>query len=113
MIKKFSVAILAVWVACALAVNTNYIGSGTTKISLVYSYSEFGGGDVYFTIENPIPECSKGYWFRNSDPGFEANMSMVLSAYHAKSPVVIYGLPDEPWSGTSQTACRLYAISYR
>ncbi len=108
--------LLVFFVGCAggvSAINTNNIGSGSTTVSAVYSYSEFGGGDVYFTINDPIAECSKGYWFRKTDPGFEANLSMLLAAYHASSTVVIYGLPDEPWSGTSPTACRLYAISYR
>ena len=91
----------------------SYIGSLETKINAVISYSEFGDGDVIFTIENPIPECSHGYWLKKVDPGFQANLSMVIAAYQAKNPVVIYGIPEEIWPGSSGKACHLYNIKYK
>jgi len=62
-----------------------YLGSPETKISSIASYSQYGNGDVTFTIENPIPECSNGYWLKKEDPGFQANLSMVIAAYQANN----------------------------
>ncbi|QUJ69864.1 hypothetical protein KDD30_16970 (plasmid) [Photobacterium sp. GJ3] len=98
----------------ANAVNMNYVGSGVSTIKILHSYSEYGGGDVYFTLTEPeTTACPNGYWLRKTDPGFEANLSMAIAAYHAKSSIEAYGLSDEIWSGSNGKYCRLYAISYR
>ncbi|MEZ9526794.1 hypothetical protein [Enterovibrio norvegicus] len=111
--RSLCLGLLAAVSFSSLAINSDYVGSSTSTIVIVNSYSEYGGGDVYFTLASPADECPNGYWMRKTDPGFQANLSMVIAAYQAKSSVRIYGLPDEMWSGTSGKACRLYAISYR
>lgn len=35
---------------------------------------------------------------------------MVLSAYHARSSVWVYGYPDQIWLGSGSKYCRLYAL---
>ncbi|GAB6263551.1 hypothetical protein [Photobacterium sp. R1] len=95
------------------AANQNYVGSSVTTIKEMHSYSEVGGGDVVFKLASPESSCPGGYWLRKTDPGFQANLSMVIAAYQAKTSVVSYGLPDEIWSGSEGKYCRLYAISYR
>ncbi|WP_330960985.1 hypothetical protein [Photobacterium sp. 53610] len=95
------------------AVNQNYIGSTVSTIKEVTSYSEYGDGDVVFKLASPEATCPSGYWLRKTDPGFQANLSMVIAAYQAKTSVMAFGLPDEIWSGSKGKYCRMYAISYR
>ncbi|MEI8594388.1 hypothetical protein [Photobacterium sp. Hal280] len=109
-------AILMVFVSIkSYAFDVNYVGSGASTIKMIHSYSEYGGGDVIFRLaESETTSCPSGYWLRKTDPGFDANLSMLIAAFHAKSRVVVYGLPDEIWPG-SQTGkyCHLYAINYQ
>lgn len=85
-------------------------GTILTKITEIGSYSEFGGGDVYIKVQNPSSHCD-AYWIRPSDPGFQSNLSMALSAFHAKSNVKVFGLRDELWNGsTGVKFCRVYGL---
>jgi hypothetical protein len=88
-------------------------GSPITNIAEIYSYSEYGGGDVVFSLKNPSANCDKGYWLKKSDPGFNANLSMLIAAYHAKTNVIVYGHINEIWDGSTGKYCHLYAINYR
>lgn len=87
--------------------------SPITKVVLVGSYNALGGGDVYFQLQEPTANCPAGYWMTKSDPGFSSNMAAVISAYHAKSSVTIFGMPNQTWSGTAARACKLYLIQLR
>ncbi len=87
-----------------------YVPSETTRITRVDVYAEYGGGDVAFAVANPLPQCNGGFWFKKTDPGFQATLSTLLSAYHARSTVRIYALPDQIWPGSGANYCRLYSI---
>ncbi|ARC91955.1 hypothetical protein B6A42_07415 [Vibrio coralliilyticus] len=91
---------------------SDYVGSELTSISSVTSYNQYGLGDVIFQIKNPISQCPDGYWITKADPGFQANLSMLIAAFQAKSKVRIYGLPSQKWAGSSGTFCKLYSMSY-
>lgn len=89
-----------------------YITAPVSTVTRVGSYNQFGNGDVTFSIANPIQECSDGYWFTKSDPGFQANLSMVIAAHQTKTPVIVTALPEQMWSGSSSGKfCKLYVIS--
>jgi hypothetical protein len=88
-----------------------YNATGLTRISQVVTYSEYGAGDVTFSVANPIPECNSGYWLRKSDPGFQATLNTVLSAFHARSTVMVFGLPNELWSGSAGKYCRVHGLA--
>jgi hypothetical protein len=93
--------------------SASYIGTiATTNIVSVSSYNQYGTGDVVFKVANPIAECSDGYWLAKSDVGFQANLAMIISAYQIKNPVLIYGLPDQLWSGSSGKYCKLYSVEF-
>lgn len=70
--------------------------SPVSTISRFISYSQFGDGDVVFRIKNSTVGCF-GYWMNKADPGFEANLSMALAAFHSKSSVKIQGHEDQKW----------------
>ncbi|MBW8184275.1 hypothetical protein K0625_11360 [Shewanella sp. NR704-98] len=82
-----------------------------TTINRLISYNQYGGGDVIFTVNNPTSGCY-GYWIAKSDAGFEANLSMILAAYHSKAEVRVNGLNDQRWNGSSNFWCKLYAIEH-
>ena len=91
------------------AIATEY--SYQSKITMVQSYPEYGEGDVIFKINNPATIC-KGYWLSPSTPGFNANLSLVLSAYHSTADVRIWGHEEasNKWPGSTTHLCKLYSI---
>ncbi len=101
-----SLLLLAPILAQAALVNT-----ANTKIKTIGSFTQYNGGDVYFAVETSIFDCEYGFWLNKSDPGFSANMALLLSAYHTKAPVVVYGHSEQLWSGSSGRYCKLYSIA--
>lgn len=94
-------------------VYANSVASTETKIKYISSYNQHRGGDVIFVIEQTPTACASGYWLTKDDPGFNANFTMLISAYHAKNKVIIYGSSDQLWPGSSGKFCKLNSISYR
>lgn len=87
--------------------------SSQSKINKLYSYSEYGGGDVIVKLSGNGPSCLAGYWLKKTDPGFQANLSILLAAYHANKDIVVTGHTDQIWSGSSGKYCHVYSVSYR
>ncbi|MBL8271999.1 hypothetical protein [Steroidobacter sp.] len=50
----------------------------------VYSYTQFGGGDIMVEVSTPAAGCTKGFWISATDPGFKVTHVLVLSAYHTQ-----------------------------
>jgi len=89
------------------------VNTGITKINFITAYPTYGGGDILFRVANPNSECPGGFFLKKEDPGFEATLSMVISAYHAKNDLVVYGITDQIWSGSSTKTCKAYAVMFR
>ncbi|TMP38213.1 hypothetical protein [Pseudoalteromonas rubra] len=85
-------------------------GSSKTTVATLITYSQYGQGDVVFKLAAPEESCPDGYWMKKADPGFEANLSVLLSAYHAKSKVIARGHDDKVWAGSAGKYCLLYSI---
>ena len=78
------------------------------KINNIITYTTFGSGDVVFSLEASVNGCDNGYWLRKNDPGFNSTLSTLLSAYHAKTTVKVFGHDDQLWNGSnSGKYCRL------
>lgn len=92
----------------SLATSQSYIASGETQIRIIDSYNQ-ANGDVVFTLASPIAQCY-GYWLAKTDVGFNASVSVILSAYQAKNKVLVYGLPGQLWTGSAKPYCKLYSI---
>jgi len=86
--------------------------SPKSKIKSMVSYSEYGGGDVQVVLESNGTICVNRYFLKKLDPGFDANMAMLLAAYHSKSTIRIYGHTDQKWAGSSGYYCHVYQVSY-
>ncbi|CAM3667142.1 hypothetical protein [Vibrio aquimaris] len=84
--------------------------SGTTQVDSVLSYSVFGSGDLTFNIKDRLGKCEGGFWFNKNDPGYEANISTLLSAFHANAKVNVQGHSEQRWAGSHSNYCHLYLI---
>ena len=106
---KFLVAVLLILSAPALSLEV----SAPSKVKLVYSYPEYGGGDVVFLLETQTGTC-KGYWLKKDAPGQQATLSLLLAAYHAKTIITATGHPEpaNKWPGSSEQYCKLYSLAY-
>lgn len=86
--------------------------SSASKIQRIYAYSQYGGGDVSINLQTNGAVCTHGYFLKKSDAGFQANLSMLLSAYHAQTPIKIDAHTDQKWAGSAYPVCHVYSISY-
>lgn len=84
--------------------------STTTTIAYIESYTTFGGGDVVFATNTKAAGCDGGFWLKKTDDGFNANLSMLMAAFHAKSNILAYGYDDQVWTGSITKFCHLYLI---
>lgn len=100
--------LLLVFVCCSTF--AAIVPTGLTKITYLSSYNQYGGGDVIFSVANPIAGCENGYWISKADGGFNANLSMLLSSYQTKNSIKIYGLSDQIWGGSAGKYCKMYMI---
>ena len=84
----------------------------SSKVKEIYSYSEYGGGDVIVKLESNSVNCSDGYWLKKIDPGFQVNVSMLIAAYQANNQLVLKGHTDQMWPGSSGKFCHVYSVNY-
>jgi hypothetical protein len=81
------------------------------QVSFVYSYSEFGGGDVVFRLDTTLTGCEAGFWLRPTDPGFQRNVAMLMSAQLARRAISVHAYDDQIWSGSVSKYCRVSMIA--
>ena len=83
------------------------IQSTTSKIDTIGTYSTFGNGDVVFQLDTQTTGCEGGFWLRESDPGFNSNLSLLLSAFHADTTLSLAAHTDQLWTGSATKYCRI------
>lgn len=105
-------AFLSLCFFCAFNAQAIQVDTGSTIIVTVNSLTNYGTGDVIFSTENSKNTECPVFWITKTDPGFQANLSMIIAAYHAKTPVSVVGITDLPWGGTTGKSCKLYYIQY-
>lgn len=87
--------------------------STISTVILLSAYAEYGGGDVIAKLQNNSANCSDGYWLKQTDPGFTANLSMLMAAYQANNSVTIQGHTDQLWPGSGGKYCHVYNVTYK
>jgi len=80
------------------------VTTGVTTIGDIYTYAD--NEDVIFTVNIDVNGCT-GFWLEASNLGFRNQLSVLLSAYHASSPIYVYGDESKTFSGSSDKYCRL------
>ena len=105
-------AVAAAFVAVAPAAQAALVGDYTVRtIVEVFTFSDFGGGDVVLKVTPQIAGCEGGFWLRPVDPGFKINAAAVFMAFQGKTGVRIWAYNDQLWTGSGSPTCRLNTIS--
>jgi hypothetical protein len=91
------------------AVNANQTSVANVTVTRLYAYSEYGGGDVLFTVSQPPAGCD-GLWLRPTDPGFKNLYAIILSAYVSRMTIEVTGQDDSIWSGSASRFCRVFGL---
>ena len=109
---------LARWRALALLVAFAMpcVGSAApvevnTTITSINAQATFGNGDVLIKVGAPPSGCAAGFWLRKGDPGFNVLSALVLSAYHAQSPVRVSGEDSVLWPGSGSAYRLITAVT--
>jgi len=84
---------------------------GAYKITKIYSWNSYTNGSVLIQLENTNATCPGGYWFQDSaNSGPKNIMATALSAYHAKTPVMIYADETSNFNGLGIKTCEVKLI---
>lgn len=84
-----------------------------SEVTRLISYAQFGKGDVFISLKKNGAKCSSGYFVNRDSVGFESLYSMLLAAYHARTPVILGGYDDKQWSGSTDPVCELYSVEHK
>ena len=105
---------LIVGLAVSGVVEAAIVNGAVGSIKSVYTYSDFGTGDMTFQVTSPLATCPDGFWIRMTDAGAKTLVAEVLMAVSASMPISAWGYDDaaNAWSGSSGHYCRLYVLSF-
>ena len=76
-------------------------------VTKLYSYAQYGGGDIMVEVSNPVAGCDRGYWLSPQDPGFKTTYALLLSMYHTQEQVRVGGDDTQLWTGSQHIYCRV------
>lgn len=78
----------------------------------LWAWGSQGDNVVLVQLENVNSACPGGYWIRDSaNAGAKNLLSLALSAFHAKTPVMIYADENTSWAGLAAKTCELQLIT--
>ena len=84
---------------------------GYYKVTKVWTWASYTNGTVLLQLDSVNTACPNGYWFQDSANSASKNLlAVALSAYHAKTPVMIYADEASSWSGLVAKTCEIKLI---
>ena len=86
------------------AITENPVG----YVTRIYTYTDYGTGDVVFEVQNPPAACANGFWVRMSDVGAKSTYAYIMLAYSMQTPLRIGAYDTDIWPGSGGKYCRLY-----
>jgi len=86
-----AIAGMVITFAAPAATTDNPVG----LVTAIYTYTDYGGGDIVITVQSAPAACQHGFWIRLADPGSKTVFAQVLSAYQAKTPLRMGGYDNE------------------
>ena len=96
-------------IMCNSAIGAEVYG---TYIKTISTYTQYGNGDVVVKVEAAYPSgCEGGFWLNKNDPGFEATMTVLLSAFHTSTKLSISAYQSQIWTGSGQKHCKINWVS--
>jgi hypothetical protein len=102
----WTAALGSIWFAFAAhaTITDNPVG----LVNGIYTYTDYGTGDVIVVVQSPPAACQNGFWIRMTDAGAKTVYAQVLAAYYTKTPLRMGGYDDQMWAGSTGKYCRLY-----
>jgi hypothetical protein len=84
---------------------------GFYKITKLYSWNSYTNGSVLIQLDNSNSACPGGYWFQDAANSAPKNLlAVALSAYHAKTPVMVYADETSSFNGLGVKTCEIKLI---
>lgn len=81
------------------------------KVSKVYVYAEFGGGDLVILPVGTLPSaCSAGFFISPTHGGFKTVYAAVMLAKTNDTALNFYADSAKRWAGSSQNYCQLNSV---
>jgi hypothetical protein len=111
--KALANAVLAAMMLIAPALGAAAVTSHgrQVRITQVYVYPDYGGGDVVAVLDDPIPGCEAGVWIGSSSPGYKVTVSTLLMLQSSGSTARVWAHDDQLWSGSSGKFCRISTLN--
>ena len=97
-----------------IVTNVSFANEKSPKgtIKRLVAYSLYSAGDMLVSLQTNGSVCSNGYFIDKNTIGYENILSMLLSAYHAKTPIYITGDEGNKWGGSSKPTCHILSVEY-
>ena len=86
------------------------VAAYSVTITSLYTYPQYGGGDVVIQVSQPAPGCPAGFWLAASDPGMKTVYAQLLAARLTRTPLAIWAFDDQIWTGAGSPTCRIQAV---
>jgi hypothetical protein len=80
------------------------------RIVHLYTFTDFGNGDVVFATQSVPPTCQDGFWVRMTDPGAKTAVAQIMAAFHSGAALNIWASDSDIWSGSSGRFCRVTVV---
>jgi hypothetical protein len=86
--------------------------AAASTITSIDSYTQYGSGDVIFTLANNslASPCPYGFWIRGTDAGAKSTLAQVMTALQAGSSVVVSADTSTTWTGAASAACLVWDV---
>ncbi|MCO7226827.1 hypothetical protein [Pleionea sp. CnH1-48] len=104
----------AVLLGAVVNAKAAYVYSGISNITYLSVYNRSSApGDIFVKLSNPAEECTAGYYVSADSPGRDTVMSVLLSAYHAKSRIRINAYDSPNWRGSNNDkTCEIEGVNF-
>jgi hypothetical protein len=111
LIKRALLVLATPWVSTAAQAAAVGNLAAPAQVTDIYTYSEYGGGDVIFKIATSVTGCEAGFWLRPSDGGFQRNVALLMSAQLARRAITLQAADDLLWPGSTGKFCHVILIA--
>jgi hypothetical protein len=100
---------IAATILTSTMVSSAALFTAPTTVTNIWTYTDFGDGDVSFQITGSSGSCY-GFWIKATDKGAKTAYATLLAAKAEQAEVAIYADDADLWSGSGSPYCRVRAI---
>ena len=97
---------IAAVLALASAIANAAVVVSTGTVSQLFTYQDFGGGDVVFRLSTQPSGCY-GFWLAPSQPGFKTTVAFIMKAQTTGESIQVGGDNAQIWNGSASPFCKV------